>query len=326
MTRSAHLAHFAGVALLASTAACSSAPNRLDHREMASVAMSTQMAYEVWTPKDFDAEAEQLPMMVFLHGGGDDENAFDEFSVGQHLDAALAAGDIPRAVVVVPQGDMGFWENWYDGSKHYRDWVVQEVIPDVQARYHTQKCPEGCHVAGVSMGGHGTMRMMWFHPELFASAASLSGPILSTEAILDFTDRLFVKLFIPVDDIWGPTDDRRKLEESDLFVQWNKQQDLKGVRLMLGVATDDREELIDLNRKFHSHLSRSHIDHEYIEFPGEHKWVSWTPVIDKVLRFAIWGTMDATQPASEEAHADASPEPALRSSGEAPADRVSAAD
>ncbi len=279
-------------------AACSSgAPARLVRHEVPSAAVPKLMAYEVWAPLDHGPD-ERLPLVVFLHGGGDSENSFDQHGVGQHLDEALAAGRIPRAVIVTPRGEFGFWENWADGSHRYRDWVVGEVMPAVEATYRTLPCPEHCHVAGVSMGGHGTLRFARFHPDRFASAAALSAPILSTAAVLEFTGRWFVKLFVPVEAIWGPTDDRAAIERDDLFLQWKSQSDLRGLRLMVAVAEEDRAEIVLTNREFHDHLQSHDIDHAYLEFPGGHKWVSWTPVIERVLRFAVWGQMEATGPPS----------------------------
>lgn len=289
--------------------ACASAPNRLVHVDLQSLQAKTKMAYEVWTPLDFDATREQLPLVVFLHGGGDSENSFDEAGIGQHLDAELAAGRIPRVVIVVPRGENGFWENWYDGTKNYRSWVIEEVIPAVQNEYRTLPCPEHCHVGGVSMGGHGTLRFAWFHPGVFASASALSAPVFDSEAIADFTGNFLIKLFIPVESIWGPTDDLDRIRSEDLYRQWKTQSDLKGMRLLLGVAEKDRDGLIKLNRKFHTHLEDHAIEHVYLEFPGRHKWVSWTPIIDKVLRFAVWGDPDAVKTAPPEPPPSAS-EPA----------------
>lgn len=278
--------------LLVALASCATPPNRLAHVDVQSVTMKTGMAYEVWAPPDHNPNLEQLPLMVFLHGGGDDENSFDNAGIGQHLDAELAAGRIPRVVIVVPRGENGFWENWQDGSRRYRDWVMTEVIPAVQVEYRTAPCPANCHVAGVSMGGHGTLRFAWFHGEQFATASALSAPIFDADAIQDFTGRWYVRLFIPVDRVWGSNQDRARIESEDLYRQWQKQSDLRGLRLLLAVAEKDRGELILLNRKFHAHLKEIGIEHEYFEFPGRHKWVSWTPVIDQVLRFAVWGKID----------------------------------
>lgn len=276
---------------------CASTP-RLTHTQVNSPAMSKRMAYAVWAPQDLRPD-EKLPLVVFLHGGGDSEESFDEHEVGQHLDAKLAAGEIPRVVMVVPRGELGFWENWYDKSNHYRDWVMNEVVPAVQARYGTLPCPDNCHVAGVSMGGHGAMRFGYYHPDKFASVTALSAPHFDPEQILDLGDTWYITLFIPVDRIWGPTDDVEQVKKDNVFVQWTKPDDLRGIRLMIGYADDDRGGIPESNLKLSKHLGEHGIAHEKIVFPGNHSWKTWTPVIDKMLRFAVWGGISATGPAKD---------------------------
>lgn len=278
-------------------AACASPPPRLDYTAVESETLGQEMAYAVWAPSDLDPD-ERLPMLVFLHGGGDDEECFDDFEVGRSLDAALAAGEIPRAVIVVPNGELGFWENWYDGSHRYRDWVTREVMPAVQARFHTLPCPEGCHVAGASMGGHGAMRFALLEPGRFASAATLSGLILSTDDAIRFSESWFARIFIPTERIWGPTSDRARVEREDPFVQWRSPDDLDGLRLMVVWAEGDGGAIRRSNRAFHDHLVARGIDHEQKVFEGGHDWASWTPVLGDVLRFAVWGAMDAAGPAT----------------------------
>ena len=278
-------------------AGCSNTP-RLRYAEVESEAVGDTIGYAVWTPVDLRPD-ESLPMLVFLHGGADDETCFDEAEVGQALDRALAAGEIPRAVIVVPDGRLGLWENWYDGSASYRDWVIHEVMPRVQAELGTQPCPEGCHVAGASMGGHGALRFALFAPESFASVASLSGLVLDTEGVQRFADSWFGRVLVPFDRIWGPIEDREVIERNDIFRRWRSQEDLRGLRLMVAWAEHDRRPIIETNEQFRRHLLDRRIEHEHVVFQGRHSWKSWTPVISQVLRFAVWGSIDASPPEAE---------------------------
>ena len=75
--------------------------------------------------------------------------------------AASERGELPRAVIFFPQGDNGFWANWYDGTRLYQDWILEELIPEVSRRDHTLPCPEDCHVMGVSMGGYGSLTRLF---------------------------------------------------------------------------------------------------------------------------------------------------------------------
>ncbi len=282
-------------------------PERLSYEEIDSAAVGRKMGYAVWAPADLRPD-ERLPLLVFLHGAADDETCFDDAQVGEYLDRALAKGEIPRAVIAVPDGEMGFWENWFDGTRSYRDWVIDEVMPDVERRFHTLRCPEGCHVAGASMGGHGALRFALFRPDLFSSVATLSGLILSTDDVLRLSDDWFTRLFIPIERIWGPTN-RARVESEDPFLRWMTQEDLKGLRLMVAWAEGDQGQILDSNRAFHSHLVAQRIEHDFVVFQGRHNWTSWTPTLKRVLRFAVWGSMDAP------AQASAGMSPALSGTG-----------
>jgi enterochelin esterase-like enzyme len=244
------------------------------------------MQYAVYAPPDF-VQGESLPLVVFLHGGGDRADCFDRAGIGQRLDAAIAAGRVPRAIIVVPEGELGFWENWYDGSKRYRDWVMRELVPHVRDEYGVRACPEGCHVVGISMGGHGALRFGFFEHASFASVTSMSGPVMSTQRILEMSENFMIGLFIPIERVWGPVDDRARIEREDLFLAWQTQADLHGVRLMLAWGTNDRSALVASNEAFDRHLAERGIEHRTLVFEGGHKWTAWGPALEEVLRIQI---------------------------------------
>ena len=152
-----------------------------------------------------------------------------------------------------------FWANWRDGSRYYEDWVIYEVMPKVARAYHTGACPEDCHLMGVSMGGAGTMRFVFHHPELFASAAVISAPIMNTDAMYEFTgNRLYAALF-PTHRIWGAPP-RAEVEREDPFVQWTRPGDLP-LRLYLAWAEGDRDMIVMGSSRLAEHLEDHGLEH-----------------------------------------------------------------
>ena len=267
-------------------AACGSFPERLDQGELASVAMLRPMRYAVYTPPGW-TPAERLPLVLFLHGGGDSEDCFDRWGIGQSLDAAIAAGEAPRVVICVPNGDLGFWENWADGSRDYRDWVLLDLLPQVQRDYHTLIGREHLHVMGISMGGHGALRFALLEGQRFESVAAISAPVMTAEQMVGFSGGFWVRMFVPVPRIWGPTDDVERAGRDDLYQRWQTQADLGGQRLMLAVGDEDRAGILQLTRAFHQHLESCGIEHEYLVYDGGHRWNDWRPIFPAVLRFLV---------------------------------------
>jgi putative tributyrin esterase len=273
--------------LLALAVGCASFPRRLEHTTVQSAALrDTYAEYAVFTPPGFTQD-ERLPLVVFLHGGGDGPDAFDRHGISARLEEGMSEGRIPRAIVVLPQGDLGFWANWYDGSRSYEDWVVEEVMPRVERRYHTEPCPVGCHLMGVSMGGEGALRIALHRPGTFASVASISGPSMDTDrriALLD--DRLF-NMMVPTHRVFGPAEPRSRVEADDPFVQWARPDALAGTRLFLAWATRDRDAVREGGEALHAHLERHGIPHEHRVFEGEHAWTAWAPVIEEALQVQL---------------------------------------
>ena len=249
------------------------------------------LSYAVYTPPGFSAE-EHLPLVVFLHGGGDDPQNFEQYGVAARLDEAIAAGRIPRVVVALPQGDNGFWINWWDGSRRYEDWILDELMPEVRRDYHTRACPDGCHIMGVSMGGAGTLRFALHYPETFASATVLSGPIFDAKRMVEFVDDRLFAIFIPTHRIFGPPRPLAEVADEDPFQVWSEPSDLR-VRLFLGWAEGDREGIKESNEKLHEHLEEAGIPHHAEEFEGDHKWVSWGPVIERAIAMQVGGRVSA---------------------------------
>ena len=142
---------------------------------------------------------------------------------------------------------------------------------------------------GISMGGHGTLRLALFEGHRFASAAAISAPVMDAEHLVAFTRNFWVRLFVPVERIWGPTDDVERVRQDDLFRRWTAQDDLSGLRLMLAVGEDDRDGIVTGSTRFHEHLAERGIEHGWLVYEGGHRWVDWRPIFPAVLRFLVDG-------------------------------------
>jgi enterochelin esterase-like enzyme len=272
------------VLLVLAAAGCDTFPRRLAYATVPSPSMrGVWMQYALFAPDDL-REDEHLPLVVFLHGGGDGPDCLDRSGLGLAIDEAMRAGEIPRAVVVVPEGDLGFWTNWYDGSRRYEDWVMDELVPRVASSLHTLPCPEGCHVMGVSMGAEGAVHFAVHRPGSFASITSISGPSLDTDHRIAFVNDPLNNILVRTWHVFGPPRPRERIEADDPYVVWSTPEDLHGARLYLTWGTQDRDFVRTGGAAFHEHLTAHGIPHVQSEYEGGHGWQWWRPVILAALR------------------------------------------
>ena len=118
----------------------------------------------------------KLPLVVLLHGlGGYPESWLVDAGIGALLDAAVKSKRLPPCLIVMPQGDSGYWADWIDGEHPWARWLTKGLLADVRARYPVRSDPAGVAIVGASMGGFGALSAALRHPELFGFAVSLSG-------------------------------------------------------------------------------------------------------------------------------------------------------
>lgn len=96
----------------------------------------------------------------------------------QRYERLLARGSVPRAILVAPDcmtrwGGSQFLDSAAQGA--YQSYLVDEVLPFVDARYRTIPERAARAVVGRSSGGFGALRLGIDRPEAFAAYGSHAG-------------------------------------------------------------------------------------------------------------------------------------------------------
>jgi S-formylglutathione hydrolase FrmB len=131
---------------------------------------------DVDLPVGYNAEpGRRWPVTYFLAGTMNTYATFNGFVDGLKLTASFPS------IVVSPNGDSGYWSDWYNGGAFgppmYETYVIDQLIPLVDSRFRTIPRRSQRAVLGISMGGYGAMMVAARHPDLFVAAASLSGAV-----------------------------------------------------------------------------------------------------------------------------------------------------
>ena len=130
----------------------------------------------VLEPPDYDETRRRYPVLYLLHGGIQTSDSWILHS--DLIDFTAGLPDSEQAIVVMPDGGLwGAWTDWADGSGAWETFVIETVLPYVEANYRTIADRSHRAVAGLSGGGLGAGLFATRHPDLFGMMGSFSGVI-----------------------------------------------------------------------------------------------------------------------------------------------------
>lgn len=122
-----------------------------------SAALNREITYRVMLPVSFTPR-ETLPSVYLLHGAGGDFRDWSKYSdVGRYAEVGL--------VLIMPEGGYSYYMNAAERPEdRYEDYIVQDLISDVEARFPITQNRTNRAIVGVSMGGFGAIKIALSHP------------------------------------------------------------------------------------------------------------------------------------------------------------------
>ena len=129
-----------------------------------SESMHRQLSTTVWLPGGYD-EAQTYPVLYLLHGYGDDNNSWIlKGNASLIADDYMAKKGVPM-IIVMPDGLTEFYRGNYETYFH------DILIPAVEEQFHGNGKRA---LAGLSMGGYGTLLHALKYPDKFTYAYAMS--------------------------------------------------------------------------------------------------------------------------------------------------------
>jgi putative tributyrin esterase len=232
-----------------------------------SAALGRDMPYRVILPVAA-ASGKRLPVVYLLHGG---DGGFRDWS--NYSDVARFAER--GLILVMPEGDESYYTNSATlPDNRYEDYIVKDLISDVEGRFPVSPGRGNRALVGVSMGGFGAVKLALRHPELFSFVGGLSSAV-------DVPSRPFSMKRISQ---WQ--------HHRSIFGTWNGQAQRDNDPFVLARAADpakmpylfltcgDLEGLLPANRAFANLLDQRHIAHEFHVVRGGHDWNQWNQQLE----------------------------------------------
>jgi enterochelin esterase family protein len=233
------------------------------HHFYKSKVVGDQRDYFVYTPPGFDSRAKtKYPVFYLLHGYSDRADGWT--AVGQAnviLDNLIAAGKVKPMIVVMPLGygtpkmiqyKWGAWQHpelRQENFDKFRQALLTEVMPQVEAAYPVSAKREDRAIAGLSMGGAESLQTGLNNIDKFAYVGAFSAGGLPETFATEFPS-LNAKSGAQLKSLW--------------------------------IACGASDGLIEPNRKFKAWLKSQNVPFTDIETPGAHTWMVWR---DNLINF-----------------------------------------
>lgn len=241
----------------------------------------------VYLPAGYDAKrAQAYPLIVQLHGGGGSSQNMT--MMAETLEAGIKAKFVPPSVSVMPSAGRSFYMDYRDGSQKWETFVVTDLLGHMRANYNVPKGREGTLITGISMGGMGSLRIAFKHPDKFQAVASMEPGIEPALAFKDvkLRDR-FWRDDALLESIYGkPVDEAYCAANNPATIANANPEKLVGLGIYLEAGDQDMFFLHHGTEFLHRILFDKGISHEYRLVKGaEHVGPSIAPRFLDALAF-----------------------------------------
>lgn len=133
----------------------------------------------VYLPAGYDEPSSQrYPVIYFLPNPFEESYRydFDRNNAQSLFDRAIAAGVIGKFILVAVDMNTPLGSSWYVNSSatgNWEDFMVQELVPYVDANFKTLPSRDSRGIAGIFIGGYGAIRFGMRHPDVFGSVYAM---------------------------------------------------------------------------------------------------------------------------------------------------------
>lgn len=253
-----------------------------DHLLLKSKILGADRKYAVYLPPDYETSVRSYPVLYLLHGAGDDQSGWVQFGEAKEItDKAIREGTATAVIIVMPDANTGRrgYFNSLAGDFQYEDFFFRELIPFIEKTYRVRTEKRYRAIAGLSMGGGGTIVYALHHPEVFAAACPLSAGNGLQE--VDSVKRQLKRVNPTVAD--GTIDTYSKSINGFELVKALPDSQTKAVRWYIDCGDDDPRS--EVNAKLHAMMNKRGIPHEFRIRNGGHTWTYWREALPEVLAF-----------------------------------------
>jgi enterochelin esterase-like enzyme len=222
--------------------------------------LGMQRRMHVYMPPGYEGGNARYPVFYLLHGGGDEDSGWSTIGrAGFIIDNLLAEKKAKPMIVVMPNGSLPRPPSPAPGTapdpaamaalqERFTNELLKDVVPFVEKNYRVLTGRENRAIAGLSMGGGQTLRVVTTNPDQFAYVGVWSAGV-NPQASADFEKR-----------------SAAFLENADRI---NRQ-----IRLF-SISAGDKDFALGGSKHLSELLDKRGIKREVHISGGGHTWINW---------------------------------------------------
>jgi steroid delta-isomerase-like uncharacterized protein len=157
----------------------------------------------IYLPPEYDTSGRSYPVLYLMPGLGAGScwwacadysefftlagvalpTDFPEAGFASMIDGLIAAGEIQPMIIVMPDISTAYGGSFCVNSElngNYEDYIINDIVPYIDANYRTLPSPDSRGIVGHCMGGYSAMYLTMRHPDVFGAVASHSGMLSIT--------------------------------------------------------------------------------------------------------------------------------------------------
>ncbi len=231
-----------------------------------SAALNREMTYRVYRPTQSKPE-QKLPVVYLLHGCGE---SFQNWSNDSDVGRYVAADRSPGLILVMAEGGCSYFVNAaLQPTDRYEDYLVNDLIADVEARFPAARGRENRAVVGVSMGGYAAVKLALSRPDLFVFAGAISPAV-------DVPSRRFSfrrwGQSVRFRNLFGPAGSQSRLTSDPFHLVQSAN---PAATPYIFLTAGEQEPLLEPIRRLAGRLHERGFAYEFHTKPGGHDWTEW---------------------------------------------------
>lgn len=243
--------------------------------------------YSVYLPDGYETSGYKYPVLYLLHGAwGNHTNWLNAGNLAFVADKTIKEGFASQMVIVMPdaRGKEDNFGGHHMGYFNYPDWKYQEFfilefLPAIEKEYRIKSDKQHRAIAGLSMGGGGSIILAQKYPDYFGSACSLSGALIASDEI-------------PSRDVDADFLREMKNDDPTAFLHNADKETLSKLNSVRWyVDCGDKDFLSKGNVLYFLAMKERGVSLEYRMRGGAHTWNYWQSGLVPVLQYISVGFM-----------------------------------